>query len=277
MCGSGVPGFRPVPATCTWEPAGSTGQMVGCLRLEAGGSAWEALSSIQTIVIATCTRITATARTIDPTIGLTMDRATGRMSDRTIGLVIATTIDHVRTRRRVAMTAAGARRAAAEAAAIADPAPLSIRAVSAKASVLDPLRIDDRVLIPPADLSWTAVRSSGPGGQNVNKVASKVALRFDLHNTQALSPAVKARLRSLAHGRLDADGRIQIVSQKTRDQGRNLKDSLDKLAELVRMALTPPKPRRPTKPTRGSRARRVEAKQRQAHKKILRGRVTSED
>lgn len=142
--------------------------------------------------------------------------------------------------------------------------------------MLIPLHID-RVTIPVTDLSWTAVRSGGPGGQNVNKVASKVVLRFDLPGTEALSSSVKARLRSLAHGRLDREGRIQIVSQKTRDQNRNLEDALYKLSEIVRAALTPPKPRRPTKPTRGSKVRRVENKQRQSRKKALRERVSGEE
>jgi ribosome-associated protein len=142
---------------------------------------------------------------------------------------------------------------------------------------VDPLRIDSVVVIPAADLSWTAVRSSGPGGQNVNKVASKVALRFDVLSTQALSPEAKLRLRALARTRLDGSGHLQIVSQKTRDQARNLQDALDKLAALIRVALTPPKPRRPTKPTWGSQLRRVEAKQRQAKKKRLRGRIRTDD
>jgi ribosome-associated protein len=143
--------------------------------------------------------------------------------------------------------------------------------------VLAPLRIAAHVVIPASDLSWSAARSSGPGGQNVNKVASKVELRFDLEGTQALSPAVKARLRALAKHRLDAEGRVRMVSQRTRDQGRNLQDTLDKLTELVRAALVAPKPRRPTKPTRGSRVRRVEAKQRLAQKKRWRGRVQTDD
>jgi ribosome-associated protein len=142
---------------------------------------------------------------------------------------------------------------------------------------LEPLRIDAQVVIPAADLSWTAVRSSGPGGQNVNKVASKVAVRFDLLRTQALSPGTKLRLRSLARNRLDGSGQLQIVSQKTRDQGRNLDDALAKLAALILAALTPPKLRRATKPTWGSKLRRVEAKQHQAQKKRMRGRIRGED
>jgi ribosome-associated protein len=137
----------------------------------------------------------------------------------------------------------------------------------------DPLHIDAHVVIPPADLEFDAVRSSGPGGQNVNKVSSKIELRFDLRGTTALSPAVKGRLRALAGKRIDADGRIRIVSQRTRDQSRNRQDALDKLADMIRQALVPPRPRRPTRPSRASKARRLDEKRKQSSKKRLRGRV----
>jgi ribosome-associated protein len=143
--------------------------------------------------------------------------------------------------------------------------------------MLEPLQVAPGVTIPANDLSWTAVRSSGPGGQNVNKVASKVELRFDLRATMALRPEAKARLRALARNRLDQEGRVRIVSQRTRDQARNLEDAREKLAELVREALRPEIPRRPTRPTLGSRRRRVEAKQQLARKKQLRARVSFDD
>jgi ribosome-associated protein len=137
----------------------------------------------------------------------------------------------------------------------------------------DPLRIDAQVVIPAAELEFEAVRSSGPGGQNVNKVSSKVELCFDVEATDALGPAVKARLRALAGKRVDAAGRIRVVSQRTRDQSRNRKDALDKLADMIRQALVPPKPRRPSRPTRASKARRLDDKRKQSSKKRLRGRV----
>jgi ribosome-associated protein len=143
--------------------------------------------------------------------------------------------------------------------------------------VLEPLQVAPGVTIPANDLSWTAVRSSGPGGQNVNKVASKVELRFDLRATLALRPEVKARLRALARNRLDQEGRVRVVSQRTRDQARNLEDAREKLAELVRAALRTEIPRKPTRPTLGSRRRRVEAKQQLARKKQLRARVSFDD
>jgi ribosome-associated protein len=143
--------------------------------------------------------------------------------------------------------------------------------------VLPALRVAPGVTIAPSELSWSAVRSSGPGGQNVNKVASKVELRFDLASSPALRPDVKARLRALAGKRFDAEGRLRIVSQRTRDQGRNLQDALDKLVALVRAALEPEIPRRPTRPTAGSRRRRIETKQRTGRKKLLRARVSFDD
>jgi ribosome-associated protein len=124
-----------------------------------------------------------------------------------------------------------------------------------------------RVVLRGRDLSWKAVRASGPGGQNVNKVASKVELRFDLANTTALDWAAKGRLRSLAAGRLDADGAVIIVSQATRSQEQNLEDARQRLAELVSRALIVPKKRRRTKPSRSSVERRLEGKRLHAHKK----------
>ena len=132
------------------------------------------------------------------------------------------------------------------------------------------IQVTASIVIPESDLSWTAVRSSGPGGQNVNKVSSKVELRFDLAGSRALRPEVKERLRTLAKSKLDAEGRIVIVSQLTRDQSRNAQDAADKLAEWIRAALVVPKKRRPTKRTRGSNERRIQGKKIEGAKKIQR-------
>ncbi len=136
------------------------------------------------------------------------------------------------------------------------------------------LHIDDSVTIPAAELSWSSARASGPGGQNVNKVATKIDLRFDLTASTALAPAVKARLRRLARGRLDADGRVVVMSQLTRSRARNLDDARERLAELVRRALVPPKKRTATKPSRGARERRLAGKH---HRSKLKQRRTTLD
>jgi len=142
---------------------------------------------------------------------------------------------------------------------------------------MDPLVINDRLTIPAQRLSYAAVRASGAGGQNVNKVSSKVELYFDLSGCEELPEAVRMRLAGLCRSRMDAEGRVRIVSQATRDQGRNLEDARRKLAELIEQALKVPRPRRPTKPTRSSQRRRVDEKRRDSQKKRLRGRVGSDD
>lgn len=126
------------------------------------------------------------------------------------------------------------------------------------------------IVVPAAELEWTAVRSGGPGGQNVNKVSTKVELRFDLPGTRALDAAVKARLAQSAGSRLDSLGRILITCDETRSQLQNLERARERLAALLTAALTPPKRRRPTRPTRGSKERRLEGKRHTAEKKSAR-------
>lgn len=128
------------------------------------------------------------------------------------------------------------------------------------------------IVIPDADLSASFVRASGPGGQNVNKVASAVQLRFDLAGTAALGESAKARLRTLAGRRLTEDGAVLIVARNHRTQGENRRAALARLADLVRRALVEPKARKATRPTRASKERRLESKVRTQRRKRLRGR-----
>ena len=121
----------------------------------------------------------------------------------------------------------------------------------------EPLRVSSSVVIPAEAIAFRAVRSSGPGGQNVNKVASKVELRVDLDGIEGLPAAARARLETLAGHRLDAAGRLVITSQASRNQARNLDDARDKVRSLIRAALVRPRPRRATRyaPYRPSRSR----------------------
>jgi ribosome-associated protein len=140
-----------------------------------------------------------------------------------------------------------------------------------------PLRVTADLAIPDDELSVSFVRSSGPGGQNVNKVASAVQLRFDLERSAMLEEAVKARLRSLAGKSLTAEGAILIVARTHRSQLRNRRDAEARLADLIRRALPEPRPRRATKPTRAARERRLERKARQRRTKRLRARPQLDD
>lgn len=134
----------------------------------------------------------------------------------------------------------------------------------------EPLVISGTLTLPASTLVWTAVRASGPGGQNVNKVSSKVELRFDVRGCAELDQTAKAKLRALAGSRYGADGVVLIVSQVTRDQRRNLEDAREKLRTLVLAALVREKKRRPTRPSRAADQRRLDHKRRQSATKRTR-------
>jgi ribosome-associated protein len=133
-----------------------------------------------------------------------------------------------------------------------------------------PLPVIAGLTIPDGELQLSFVRASGPGGQNVNKVASAVQLRFDLEGSTALDPAVKARLRQLAGRRLTAGGALVIVARTHRSQEQNRREAEQRLVQLIRRALVAPKPRRPTLPTRAGRERRLAGKARLKRTKRLR-------
>lgn len=140
-----------------------------------------------------------------------------------------------------------------------------------------PLTITDKITLPGSDLEWTAVKSSGPGGQNVNKVSSKVELTFDFEGTVAIPDDARDRLRKLAKNTLDAEGRILVKSEKTRDQAKNLADARAKLKELVLKALEKPKVRKPTKVSKAAKKKRVADKKKVAKKKATRKKPSKDD
>jgi len=140
--------------------------------------------------------------------------------------------------------------------------------------VADPLVINPDLTLPADELRWTAVRASGPGGQNVNKVSTKVELRFDARRSTALDELVKARLLAIAGSRADGEGVIILVCQETRDQRRNLDLARERLTSMVKAALVRPKKRRPTRPSRGARERRIGEKKKQGEKKKTRAAVS---
>lgn len=137
----------------------------------------------------------------------------------------------------------------------------------------EPIVVNDAVRVPGRAVSMRAVRSSGPGGQNVNRVATKVILEVDLDAIEGLRDDQRARLALLARRRLDARGRLVVSSQATRAQARNLADARDKIRALVHAALARPRRRRPTAPTAAAEERRLAQKKRHAALKRDRARV----
>jgi ribosome-associated protein len=138
------------------------------------------------------------------------------------------------------------------------------------------LTVNAHIQIPDSEFEWTYARSSGPGGQNVNKVSSKAVLRWNVLSSPSLPPEVRARFLSRYGSRLTTEGDLLITSQRYRDQGRNVADALEKLTAMLTEIARPPKRRRPTKPTKGSVARRLESKQARSRTKQTRRRPAEE-
>ncbi|MEJ2481430.1 MAG: alternative ribosome rescue aminoacyl-tRNA hydrolase ArfB [Acidihalobacter sp.] len=136
--------------------------------------------------------------------------------------------------------------------------------------------ISPNVSVPAHEIELSGVRSSGPGGQNVNKVSSAIHLRFDVR-ASSLPEALRERLLSLSDRRISRDGVIVIKAQRHRSQERNVEDALERLRTLIRSAMDESKPRRPTRPTRGSRERRLAKKTAHGQTKALRRRVKPMD
>lgn len=138
------------------------------------------------------------------------------------------------------------------------------------------LIVNSRIRVPDSELRWSFVRSSGPGGQNVNKVSSKAVLRFRVSKSLALPDDVRARFLARYRSRVSTTGDVIVTSQRYRDQARNVADATEKLRSMIAAVARPPKKRKPTKPSRAAIARRKESKQAQAKKKQLRRAVREE-
>jgi len=132
------------------------------------------------------------------------------------------------------------------------------------------IRVTDTIVLDETEFEESFVRSSGPGGQNVNKLSTAVQLRFDVRRSPSLPNDVAVRLMRAAGSRLTNEGVLVIVAQRHRTQERNRADARERLVEMIREAATPPKPRRATKPTKASKQRRLETKKRRSGIKSLR-------
>ena len=140
------------------------------------------------------------------------------------------------------------------------------------------IRITETVFIDEEEIQLDFIRSTGPGGQNVNKVATAVQLRFNVLKSDALSATIRDRLKRIAGKKMTGDGILVIKARRFRSQDQNRKDAIDRLIKLIRKATVEPKPRRKTKPSRAARERRLAAKKiRSETKRLRRGVKRSEN
>ena len=134
----------------------------------------------------------------------------------------------------------------------------------------DQLLVNDSVSIPLAEFDFEYIRSSGPGGQNVNKTSTKVRLRWNVVDSPSIDEGLLQRIQQNFRSRITGEGEFLVTSQRTRDRETNRADCLEKLAEMIRQVATPPKKRRPTRPTRGSKERRLQNKKQRSQRKEMR-------
>ena len=133
------------------------------------------------------------------------------------------------------------------------------------------------MLIRPEEIQFEFIRASGPGGQNVNKVATAVQLRFDARNSQSIAPEVRDRLLRLAGRRVTSSGEIIIEARRFRTQQRNREDAMQRLLQMIELASIPPKVRHKSRPTMASNLKRLQGKKHRSHVKKLRTRASDDE